>query len=800
MDKSRKSQESKPTRGSGPRARGEGPGAVARDGRKAGGDRRRSRAAPRYLLTKVPASTEEPGALTLRRTGSVEDPPAANRTRTEKLPGTLCELLARARAKCDAGVPQANIVHWVYDVAHKLEIRVRHDEYVRRGAGAQRPAIHRQGLSGEEASGEPGARADPKGETDDHPSGAETPESEENRADPLPEKHGDADAADGTADGHGSDWLVNAPDSGVPGPTGAANHDASQALALESDSRADGVDGDFAPPCRPAPPSDSADTSRDDSPPENTDDVAPPGASPRERRPARNEAALGKPQPEADQTSASPPQGTAAAKHKKGRAIPAPMTVNRGARRLSLFALLNPNAESPPQDSGENKTMVGRLILSSARRGAKSAARLCSESSGVVIDARTWRVLSLPPRAFCSQPATKDLDRMLGDGLFDVIPVDDGTVLTLYAWDHPVEGHIWCLASSNGYDVSTLKWMGPLSYAEVFADLAKRLYPEFAKASGMSLVVGPGGAARLAFTALDASKCYTVGLRHHNFHPLREDPERMWQIQHALLADDSPILCYGVGGLPGIPLQKKFANSLAPRTVAELLQRTHGALDRAKAHIGAVQRRANESPALGGESPDEAQKGEGGPANDKADALCYGFILRSTDVSRTGSQSDVLIESDLLKSVRRLAYDKAPRQFRDQLTCLSRLEYNAIRAFLTPEDRKTFLALYPAWKARFHAYDAFVRNVIRQTIHHLRVKSMQLDSPKASPVSTKTELIAQEMAAHILRSDPVQPFSQDVEKVVADYVMDPRYTSWYLLALSTAPSETRPAALDQPTH
>jgi hypothetical protein len=389
---------------------------------------------------------------------------------------------------------------------------------------------------------------------------------------------------------------------------------------------------------------------------------------------------------------------------------------------------------------------------------------------------------------------------MLGDGLFDVIPVDDGTVLTLYAWDHPVEGHIWCLASSNGYDVSTLKWMGPLSYAEVFADLAKRLYPEFAKASGMSLVVGPGGAARLAFTALDASKCYTVGLRHHNFHPLREDPERMWQIQHALLADDSPILCYGVGGLPGIPLQKKFANSLAPRTVAELLQRTHGALDRAKAHIGAVQRRANESPALGGESPDEAQKGEGGPANDKADALCYGFILRSTDVSRTGSQSDVLIESDLLKSVRRLAYDKAPRQFRDQLTCLSRLEYNAIRAFLTPEDRKTFLALYPAWKARFHAYDAFVRNVIRQTIHHLRVKSMQLDSPKASPVSTKTELIAQEMAAHILRSDPVQPFSQDVEKVVSDYVMDPRYTSWYLLALSTAPSETRPAALDQPTH
>lgn len=782
MNKSRKSQESKPSRGSGARVRAGTPGAAAPAKKGSGsGDRRGSRvAAPRYLLTKVPPSSEEPGALTLRRTGSAEDSPATRRSRAEKLPGTLCELLARARAKHDAGVPQASIVHWVYDVAHKLEIRVRHDEYVRREAGARRPAARiepdpkpSEEKASHSSSVQPESAPPILVGGDDRPGDTEPGTDAEEKINPgkLEDTGAPDCGAAPTMDGHEPSGRVHEPDSGPLGPISADGHD----LAPHPDGRRDA----------------------DESPPTGGKDAAASRADEADSAPPDD-----KPQPEANQRSISPPSRPVT---KKGHAVPAPMTVNRGERRLNLYALLNPNAESPPLDVDDNKTMVGRLILSSARRSAKTAVRLCSESSGVVIDARTWRVLSLPPRAFCSQPATKDLDRMLGDGLYDIIPVDDGTVLTLYAWDHPVEGHVWCLASSNGYDVSSLKWMGPLTYAEVFADLANRLYPDFVKASGMSLVVPPGGGTtRLAFKTLDTSKCYTIGLRHHNFHPLREDPERMWQIQHAILGDDSPILCYGVGGLPGIPLQKKFTS--CPRTVAELLQRTHGALERAKAQIAAQHRKSNENPTHG-DAPERtneanlrAQKTETPttgevPSNKGADLpqLCYGFILRSTDVSRTGSQSDVLVESDLLKIVRRLAYDKAPRQFRDQLTCLTRLEYNAIRASLTPEDRKTFLALFPAWKARFHAYDTFIRNVIKQTIHHLRVKSMLLEAPKASPASTKTELIAQEMAAHILHSDPVQPFSQDVDKVVADYVMDPRYTSWYLLALS-APTPDAPAS------
>ena len=113
---------------------------------------------------------------------------------------------------------------------------------------------------------------------------------------------------------------------------------------------------------------------------------------------------------------------------------------------------------------------------------------------------------------------------------YDIIRVDDGTVVTLYKWNHPQHGSVWGMASNNGYDVSSLYWMGPMTYAEVFYDLALRRYPEFVAQTGMA-IARTGKSTRLTFTKLDPSFSYTVGFRHHNFHPVVEDPERMWSIQ-----------------------------------------------------------------------------------------------------------------------------------------------------------------------------------------------------------------------------------------------------------------------------
>ncbi|NBP78783.1 MAG: hypothetical protein EBU62_14995 [Proteobacteria bacterium] len=119
---------------------------------------------------------------------------------------------------------------------------------------------------------------------------------------------------------------------------------------------------------------------------------------------------------------------------------------------------------------------------------------------------------------------------------------------TLYNWAHPQLGPTWALATSNGYDVLPLRWMGPLTFAEVFLDIVTRMYPDFVAATGARLRI-TGGVAGLEFDRLDPSHSFVIGFRHHDFHPLRADAERMWLIQASPPG----------ATLPGIPLQTPLA-------------------------------------------------------------------------------------------------------------------------------------------------------------------------------------------------------------------------------------------------
>ena len=89
-----------------------------------------------------------------------------------------------------------------------------------------------------------------------------------------------------------------------------------------------------------------------------------------------------------------------------------------------------------------------------APRGA--AARLRSASVKKEVD-----------RAF----VVPDADGVIRTGHYNVIQVIDGTVVTIYSWTHPKQGLVWCLASANGHDVSSLKWGGDETYAEVLFEL-----------------------------------------------------------------------------------------------------------------------------------------------------------------------------------------------------------------------------------------------------------------------------------------------------------------------------------------
>ena len=155
-----------------------------------------------------------------------------------------------------------------------------------------------------------------------------------------------------------------------------------------------------------------------------------------------------------------------------------PNGIERGRLRIRLSKVL------------EGSFFIDRIILSCDRRNI--CAPLCAECNGAVIDARTWTHLVMPLRAFASRPWAKEVDRALSardadgeirTGLYNVIQVSHGTVVTLYNWTHPAKGPIWCLATGNGYDVSHLRWMGGKTAEIVHGLLAD--CPGFPAAAGL---------------------------------------------------------------------------------------------------------------------------------------------------------------------------------------------------------------------------------------------------------------------------------------------------------------------------
>ena len=454
----------------------------------------------------------------------------------------------------------------------------------------------------------------------------------------------------------------------------------------------------------------------------------------------------------------------------------------------------------------EGDTFVGRIVLSCNRRNTRINSPLYAECNGAVINARTWTHLVVPPRAFISRPSVKevnsalavhDCDDIIRTGHYDIIQVSDGTIVTLYCWTHPVKGPIWCLASSNGYDVSHLKWMGDKTYAEIVYELLVD-HPGFQIEVGLELrrnFLGRNDV-RLNFKHLDKDHCYTIGFRHSNFHPMGADPSAIWNIQVADLVTGIPKYSTSTDkvtiGLPIIPRQAIYSREDIIRLAGirqgvgfgksglrmeDLNNISRTALKDAKDIIEGVT--PTIPPLTQLFPPDRSTGVHISPFN-------YGFILRSRNPEATGVYSDILCESPLLRRVRQLVYQRHSRQMREELNESSRMEYNALKAYLTVTDRDDFLALFPEFKPRFDIYEQFVNNVIRLVIQMQRQNSMvpSTRSSEDSQPHTQTKTVARAILTHILcHEKDFNSFNRNTRSVVHDFVVRPEYAVLYLRAI-----------------
>ena len=460
----------------------------------------------------------------------------------------------------------------------------------------------------------------------------------------------------------------------------------------------------------------------------------------------------------------------------RGKVVNIPFERTRdGSYKMSLRHIFD---DEPSQAMPTQGSLVCRLLLSAGRgRGA-----LQREFSGLLFDTASWLPLVTPPPAFNLRPASRAVDALLAAGAYDIIRVDDGTIITLYGWNNPQLGQFWGMASNNGYDVSSLYWMGGLTYAEVLFDLASRLYPEFVEQTGMG-ISHTNKTTRLTFTKLNAAYSYTIGFRHHNFHPVTEDPERMWFIQalpnqaviYSLSQKASEVELAPKPEL-AIPLQA----ILDPVVLASQLGVEHLTLG----HLRSVGQCAFET-AIGHIS---------GAAKVIPATLAfnYGYILRlrapenlpegaAAVVAAHPDHDHVLVETPLLSRIRRIIYERAPRSIRDRLTAGERQQFSALRAFLTP-DRRDFLLIFPAWATKFNEFDRFTSTVVGEAIHILRQRVRSPPSREPRP-SSMAGHIALALLNHITKRIELTAPHRDAESILRDMIVVPENAYLFLRAM-----------------
>jgi hypothetical protein len=181
------------------------------------------------------------------------------------------------------------------------------------------------------------------------------------------------------------------------------------------------------------------------------------------------------------------------------------------------------------------------------------------------------------------------------------------------------------------------------------------------------------------------------------------------------------------------------------------------------------------------------------PADNKAwfedprapDEINYGYLLRACNADWSEGMSDILIETPLLRFIRHAVYERPPKPVRNNLTAMDRLRYNAMRAFLTVNNRSHFVTLYPQWAHEFQMFGTFTNNIIEAIIHTQRQRRMA-PSTRAPVADTTTKMVAETLLNCISSHESFSPFGKDAEDIIRNYVIQPLYTYLYLRALPRA--------------
>lgn len=400
------------------------------------------------------------------------------------------------------------------------------------------------------------------------------------------------------------------------------------------------------------------------------------------------------------------------------------------------------------------KTIRSGFMIITSDRNANMSNYITRRTNGVVLkyDVDTnadfkFTVLACPP-PLLSNKFNSNLSKFLSS--YSIYPVNDGTIVTLY-----YNGKKWCVATTHGIDNSNIKWQD-MTYLhalqESFYHNESTVPTKVASTGTVASTEAVGGVGPVGVVdsndfvdtvveswlahlkTLNTKMSYTIRFKHPMYHTY--NPSYEFEVIMTYLDDKMTF--------HGTPLHIDYATICA-----------------------------NTNNALANASPKD---------------VCYGYVLRSND----GTHPDYLIESNLMKTIRKMFYNvKTPYDKSPSTTSASsmtatnvasvivydkdgatvnvplnssslRIKYIVMNAYLNRASSDLFIKLFSQYTNLYEQFEKLINTFIERIVF-----------------GTVEDHLTPFIDAFRKHIEPKCEVSKTNEKIIYDLLRDPKYINQF---------------------
>ena len=305
------------------------------------------------------------------------------------------------------------------------------------------------------------------------------------------------------------------------------------------------------------------------------------------------------------------------------------------------------------------------------------------ECNGLILEQKTWRPLVVPPRSLRFNIDTDASNRFLHQGLYHIYKAEDGTCFNMYYY-----GGKWVISTAKGYDMNNAVWENT-TYQSAVVDCLSSI-----------------GLSWDTFTnQLDKKHCYSFGFKHPSFHKFWESSKtplyKIWFIQSVDLNISNDTYLWSSDKSP-IAIMK--TQEVLRNPIGNLRELYKSAKDSINAFL-------------------------------TTGSVCYGYILRSVNFASTGQHSDLFIESDLMRAIRKTWYENSVIDLCHK-NKLCKEHIITLSSFLDNNGLELFQLLFPQYYKRMQFFSEVIGKLTDNMISIVREKSQcvtsnDLDEKKA---------------------------------------------------------------------